>query len=306
MKVEFHIGIDDTDSPRGGCTTYTMSLLSDKLQHDGLELDGYPYLVRLNPNVPWKTRGNAATAIHLQIPKARIEQVKETAIKIVEESSDTSQPDTDPAIVFLEGPVPSSLREFYSRALTDILTTEETEQLAAETGVEFRLIKGNRGLVGALAAVGADLNKDDHTFEIIAYRRKENCGTKRKVDLKSVMDMNSRMGNSTFNNLDPQTGRILVAPHGPDPVLFGVRGEDPWSVIEAFQMIRPNEPVERATLFRTNQGTDAHLLRSRWINELQRDQSGNITGGECTVLMRPPPPRPASSAPRPRPPPTAH
>jgi tRNA(Ile2)-agmatinylcytidine synthase len=282
LKVEFHIGIDDTDSPRGGCTTYATSLLWDKLQHEGLELDGYPYLVRLNPNVPWKTRGNAATAIHLQIPKARIEQVKETAIKIVEESSDTSQPDTDPAIVFLEGPVPSSLREFYSRALTDILTTEETEQLAAETGVEFRLIKGNRGLVGALAALGADLNGDDHTFEIIAYRRKENCGTKRKVDLKSVMDMNSRMGNSTFNNLDPQTGRILVAPHGPDPVLFGVRGEDPWSVIEAFQMIRPNEPVERATLFRTNQGTDAHLLRSRRISELQRDQSGNITGGVMT------------------------
>src|SRR5437879_1293494 len=70
LKVEFHIGIDDTDSPRGGCTTYTMSILSDRLQHEELELDGYPCLVRLNPNVPWKTRGNAATALHLKIGRA--------------------------------------------------------------------------------------------------------------------------------------------------------------------------------------------------------------------------------------------
>ena len=111
MKVEFHIGIDDTDSPRGGCTTYTMSILSDRLQHEELELDGYPCLVRLNPNVPWKTRGNAATALHLKVPKNRIGEVKEAAIKTVEETSDVSQPNTDPAIVFLEGPVPSILRE---------------------------------------------------------------------------------------------------------------------------------------------------------------------------------------------------
>ncbi|TMI67464.1 DUF1743 domain-containing protein [Candidatus Bathyarchaeota archaeon] len=282
LKVEFHIGIDDTDSPRGGCTTYTMSILSDRLQHEELELDGYPCLVRLNPNVPWKTRGNAATALHLKVPKTRIGEVKEAAIEIVEETSDVSQPNTDPAIVFLEGPVPSILRHFYSRALTDILTVEEAEQLAAEAGVESCLIKGNRGTVGALAAVGADLNRDDHTFEMIAYRRKENRGTKRKVDPESVMEMNSKMGDSTFNNLDPDTGRILVAPHGPDPVLFGVRGEDPWSVAEAFKMIRPNEPVERATLFKTNQGTDAHFSRSRWITELQADQSGNITGEVMT------------------------
>ena len=282
MKVEFHIGIDDTDSPRGGCTTYTMSLLSDKLQKDGLEFNDYPFLVRLNPNIPWKTRGNAATALHLSIPKSRIREAKEAAIKTVEDTSDSSQPNTDPAIVFLEGPVPSSLREFYSRALTDVLTIEEAEKLATEYIVDSYLIKGNRGLIGALAAVGADLDRDDHTFEIIAYRRKENRGTKRNVDPESVREMNSRMGNSTFNNLDPETGRILVAPHGPDPVLFGVRGEDPKSVSVAFKMIRPNEPVERTTLFKTNQGTDAHLSRSRTIRELQREQAGNITGEVMT------------------------
>ena len=285
MKVEFHIGIDDTDSPKGGCTTYTMSLLSDNLQQLGFEVDGFPCLVRLNPNVPWKTRGNGATALHLNVPQARIGEVKQTTIKTVRDTSDASEPNTDPAIVFLDGAIPSSLREFYSRALTDVLTVEEAQSVAAGADVEYHLLKGNQGLVGALAAVGADLDKDEHTFEIIAYRAKEHRGTKRRVDPESVKEMDSRMGYRTFNNLDPDTGRILVAPHGPDPVLFGVRGEDPSSVAEAFKMIRPNEPVERATLFKTNQGTDAHFSRSRWIRELQAAQSGNITGEVMTHPM---------------------
>jgi tRNA(Ile2)-agmatinylcytidine synthase len=284
LEVEFHLGIDDTDSPRGGCTTYTMSLLSENLKRAGLEFESYPCLVRLNPNVPWKTRGNAAMSLHLNIPENRIGEVKEAAIKTVEENSDISQPNTDPAIVFLEGPVPISLREFYSRALTDVLTVEEAKTQAKEAGVDSCLIKGNRGLIGALAAVGADLDRDDHTFEIIAYRIEENRGTKRKVDPESVREMNSRMADSTFNNLDPETGRILVAPHGPDPVLFGIRGEDPSLLTEAFKIVRPNEPIERATMFKTNQGTDAHLLRQRTVKELQRDQAGNITG---EVMTRP-------------------
>src|SRR5207245_5589487 len=167
-----------------------MSILSDKLQHEELELDGYPCLVRLNPNVPWKTRGNAATALHLTVPKTRIGEVKEVAIETVEETSDVSQPNTDPAIVFLEGPVPSILRGFYSRALTDILTVEETEQLAAEACVESCLIKGNRGMVGALAAVGADLNRDDYKFEMLGDRCKEDRGTKRKVEPEPVIEVN--------------------------------------------------------------------------------------------------------------------
>ena len=28
----------------------------------------------------------------------------------------------------------------------------------------------------------------------------------------------------TFNSFDTKKGRILIAPHGPDPVFYGVRG----------------------------------------------------------------------------------
>ena len=58
----FHVGIDDTDSLDGGCTTWVASRVIEALLSD-YDLIGAPRLVRLNPNVPWKTRGNGAVAL---------------------------------------------------------------------------------------------------------------------------------------------------------------------------------------------------------------------------------------------------
>ncbi len=61
MVVPIYVGVDDTDSVKGMCTTY----LATELIREFSELDllGNPRLVRLNPNVPWKTRGNGAVAL---------------------------------------------------------------------------------------------------------------------------------------------------------------------------------------------------------------------------------------------------
>ncbi len=58
-----YIGIDDTDSINGGCTTWLATEVIKELSE--FDLIGCPRLVRLNPNVPWKTRGNAAVALTL-------------------------------------------------------------------------------------------------------------------------------------------------------------------------------------------------------------------------------------------------
>jgi tRNA(Ile2)-agmatinylcytidine synthase len=55
-----YVGIDDTDSLQGMCTTYVMTEIIHELTTRGLDLIGYPRLVRLNPMIPWKTRGNGA------------------------------------------------------------------------------------------------------------------------------------------------------------------------------------------------------------------------------------------------------
>ena len=55
-----HIGIDDTDSPDGMCTTYLACHIIDKLKEVGIEIVGYPRLIRLNPFARFKTRETAA------------------------------------------------------------------------------------------------------------------------------------------------------------------------------------------------------------------------------------------------------
>jgi tRNA(Ile2)-agmatinylcytidine synthase len=59
--------------------------------------------------------------------------------------------------------------------------------------------------------------------------------------------------------VDHHNNRIVFAPHSADPVLFGIRGSDPQAIQKALDTIK-SEPIERSVLYRTNQGTDAHIL----------------------------------------------
>jgi tRNA(Ile2)-agmatinylcytidine synthase len=137
---------------------------------------------------------------------------------------------------------------------------------------------GVRGLIGSLAAIGAGLDSVEHTFEIIAYRIRENLGDPRRIDRESVKLMNAKYEDRTFNNLDPESGRVLVSPHGLDPVLLGIRGYSPNDVLDAFKELQLNEEIERVIIFRTNQGTDAHLGKTRKAVDLKPHQSGALTG----------------------------
>src|SRR5205809_5790324 len=278
MLTELHIGIDDTDSQKGGCTTYTATVLFQDLIERGFKPSDFPWLVRLNPNIPWKTRGNGALAVHFFVQEEQIENVQRLAIETVERTTVASARGTDPAVAFLKGQVPRTLREYSTRALHDVLSVREARVVAAKVGAEVHALVGVRGIIGSLAAIGASLNSVKNTFEIIAYRTRENLGTPRHIDHESVKLMNAKHGNGTFNNLDPESGRVLVSPHGPDPVLLGIRGYGPQDVLSAFNEVHLWEEVERVMTFRTNQGTDAHLGKMRRAAELRPHQSGSLTG----------------------------
>jgi tRNA(Ile2)-agmatinylcytidine synthase len=278
VLTEFHIGIDDTDSRDGGCTTYTATLVFHALCNAGFKPLDFPWLVRLNPNIPWKTRGNGALAIHMLVSDAKIATAVQIALEIVQVTSDTSASGTDPTVTFLQGQVPMALREFSSRALYDVLSVREANRIAEMVKAEVHQIRGTRGVIGSLAAIGAGLDLNDHSFEIIAYRSREKLGKTRDVDLESVKQMDNEFGEQTFQNLDPETGRALICPHGPDPVLLGIRGFQPDVLLEAFGRVRIREPVERIMIFRTNQGTDAHIKCSRKVSELEPYQSTVLSG----------------------------
>lgn len=264
-----HIGFDDTDSPRRGCTTYVAALLVELLTKLGIQFLDYPNLVRLNPNVPWKTRGNGSLCLRIQYDESLEEEIKEQVIQLIEENADLEYEHTDPGVVFFNGSeIPLEIRDFSEKAITSVVNLNQAIKLLKKFRVEAVGFKKSRGIIGGLAAVGEPL-QGDHTFEIIAYRRPENYGTKRRIDSASVLEMDRATAPYTFNNVDPETGRILITPRGPDPILFAIRGETPEIVKEAFKMVKSLEPIERWVIFRTNHGTDAHLRSVEKLDQIR-------------------------------------
>lgn len=262
-----HIGLDDTDSTRKGCTTYITALLVKKLEGLNVTFLDYPNLIRLNPNVPWKTRGNGALCLRIKHTAGFEDEIKETAIRLVEEHSDLSFEGTDPGIVFFQNEkIPEEIKAFAENAVTGIVTLKEAMRLIKKFGGEALGFKACRGIIGALAAIGKTL--EDYTYEVIAYRAPQNFGSKRRVAEASIFKMDKMTRPYTFNNVDTEKGRVIITPRGPDPILFGIRGETPEIVKKAFGLIKPLEPVDRWLIFRTNQGTDAHLKRAAALNHV--------------------------------------
>jgi len=273
-----HIGFDDTDSTRQGCTTYVAALLVAELEKLNVTFLDYPRLVRLNPNVPWKTRGNGALCLNFEYDEAVEEQIKEITINLIEAHSDLEWKGTDPGIVFLKADqVPQEITAFAKKALTSIVKVDVAVALICKYHGEAHGYNTQQGLVGALAAIGENLTKD-HTYELIAYRTAENRGTKRQVDETSIFQMDQELQPYTFNNVDLEKKRVIITPRGPDPILFGIRGETAQTVKQAFSMVKPLEPVERWMIFRSNQGTDAHLTHVKTLNQIQPYSSIVIKG----------------------------
>ena len=266
--MELHLGIDDTDSLRFGCTTYIAAILVEKLLNMGAEFVDYPNLIRLNPNVPWKTRGNGAICLRFRHSEDISEEALEEAVSLVEGYADFECANTNPGVVLHRGPVPKEFTMFSKRVIQSVVELREAEGLIRRYGCKAVGFKNRRGLIGALAAIGETL-EGDHTYELLAYRVKENWGKPRMVDPKSVEEMDRATAPMTFDNVDPETGRVLITPRGPDPVLYGIRGETPEIVYKAHLMVKVGEEIERWVIFRTNQGTDSHLRPVRDVSEVR-------------------------------------
>lgn len=280
--MRLHVGIDDTDSLAGGCTTRIATDLVLALCRIGVTFLDYPNLIRLNPNVPWKTRGNGAVCLRLE-SDLQPEEILELAMEEIERNSRLSDPETDPGVVVQRGPVQPEVVEFSKEALTRIVTPSDAISVIKRVRAEAIAYGTTRGIIGALAAIGNLLDRE-YTYELIAYRAADSIGKPRLVDKEQVLKMDEQMKVVTFNNADPETGRVLITPRGPDPILCGIRGESPEAVRKAFRMLSIGEPVDAWMIFRTNQGTDAHLVRNFVISELQ-DNCAVVV--EATVAEKP-------------------
>jgi tRNA(Ile2)-agmatinylcytidine synthase len=269
------IGIDDTDSLRGMCTTFLATEVVRDLTNE-FDLIGYPRLVRLNPNVPWKTRGNGAICIPIgkgsgrsfrvgQIDSCSIsayqrsaedpepQRVLERIEPIVEKWSDLKAQGTEPGLVVLNR---KPRQRLYWKAVRGVVERRVAELEIRKRGVA-RCWKGGRGLIGAAAACA--WRPHNRSWEVLAYREASLWGTRRTLSPDSVQEIDA-ICNHTFNNYDYDNRRVVIAPRSPCPVLFGVRGFRPGELVRAVRIVRGERP-SRWMIFLTNQGTDDHVLR---------------------------------------------
>ncbi|WP_292486741.1 tRNA(Ile)(2)-agmatinylcytidine synthase [Methanohalobium sp.] len=273
------IGIDDTDSREGMCTTYLGAILIEELTVFG-SIRGYPILVRLNPTIPYKTRGNAAIAI--QIDTKYPDKVIEHVISKIESLAEMQSEKTNPGVVFLHdreyNKSKAALKDFFYDTVHNVMAIENAKNLISKLGLIAKGYKKERGIIGALAATGAMLDGEwDSTYEYLTYRKKERWGSPRVVDENSIYKSDLDFYPDTWDTVDWENYVIVCVPKSPDPVLYGIRGRDDHTVKSAAEDIK-SETVERSAVYKTNQGTDMHLLNVSSIKNVNDMQSYIIQG----------------------------
>ena len=263
------IGLDSFDTAFTGCTTHLASLMAIELERRGHRLLDYPWLVRLNPTVPWKTRGNAAVAILVGVDNAAEAKraVRDVLIPLAKAYGE--QPKAALIALYVEEAEPSlagwlearspCLERLYHRAVHTLAPISEALDCLRSGGDALLSIgAGRRGIVGAVAALGMD-PRSDYTFELLTYRKPGRWLEPRRIDPGSVIEYDYRYRPLTFSNYDYEKDIPLIAPHGHDPVLYGVRGEDPHVLLRALDEIDAGEEPSHWMLYRSNQATNAHL-----------------------------------------------
>lgn len=259
------IGIDDTDSrDEGMCTTYVATRIAEKLVDAGASVERR-LLIRLNPAVERKTRGNAALAIHTDSdPDAAFSIAEETIADLTAVDHRTS-----PGLVVADvapAEVPQRVVEFSRAALREIHSLHAAIRLAEEHGWRHAAITSETsagdaegyGRIGALAAIGAWNAIDEWTYELLAYRELERCGTPRTVDVESVFEAADLEYPDVWDTVDRVETEPVCIPNAPGPILYGIRGDDPDACRTVADHI-VSETVDRVAIFQTNQGTDAHV-----------------------------------------------
>ena len=264
------LGLDDTDTLAGGCTTLVFHQL---LEH----LPSYvsireTRLVRLWPFAKKRTRGNAAMAADLVLLNDEsnvITDVKqlESATKsllehldnwwtehiaplegAVEQSTHNDRPQvpTEPGMVWFNDQPDET---FYRMAVAENVVLSQAP--AADKSW------GSHGIIGATAATS--WAAQSHTWEAIAWR--DDCSsTVRDICERTLSVIDSWQG--TFMSRDSRKGRSLIAPRGNCPVLFGVRARDKKTANNAAKKLLESEATQPSSgmrIFMTNQASDDHL-----------------------------------------------
>lgn len=287
------LAFDNTDGPEGGCTTYLAFHVLLALPE--LALTGLPRLVRLNPNVPWKTRGNGAVCLPLGRPTGPQTKVGELLGRDILAFPDGEPVEPDEALLarafaVLERHAQRSARPAvaasdqpphaaaYWQAVQALVTQDEAEAGLAASHAVWRTHPSRDALAGCLGALAWP--GPPSSYEFLAYRDPANWATERRLD-PAPLAATERPGAplfagagprpaATFHTTDPTEGRLACVPHTPDPVLCGLRGWDANRLMDAAQRAlsaAAQEPIQGWLMWATNQASGDHVADAQELGE---------------------------------------
>ena len=168
-----------------------------------------------------------------------------------------TSPRANSGLVLHEGlEIPNEIQEFSRRALFSVMSLREARGLVNMFKMDSFELRSGQGIVGALASIG-NLLVHDHTFELIAYRK--DVRRKRVIDFDKVVRMSETRFPRRSAVMIRDYDRVMISPHGPDPVLCGIRGENARAVRDAFRDLKPIDNLLGYMIFRSNQATGEHL-----------------------------------------------
>lgn len=288
------LALDNTDGLQGGCTTQVAMAILDALPE--LVLRGPPRLVRLNPNVPWKTRGNGAVMLDLGEQRGESAQVGFTSrgpLFVYSDAKPTqpttellerawaviaahAQPDAQPGLL-LAAKAPAE--EWYWNAVRTFVPPEDAVRAVSET--LHRATGDGRGLVGCLAAAAWRGPASSH--ELLGYRPPQEWGSPRRVAAAPLagLDEAGVTFHTTWGN------RLLCVPRGPDPVLMGLRGRDRERLLShglPALLAAGGNSVASWAVWETNQASGDHVTAAASIADPLTLATMQV---EATVATRP-------------------
>ena len=264
------LGIDDTDSLEGGCTTLVFHQLLDSIPCEY----GEPRLTRLWPFAAQRTRGNASLSVEIYCDESIIEWLDKYWIDNIlplkgqisnSEHSDRKQYPSDPGMtLFFEQPN----EDYYWKAVRG-------EVDFYQGGHQW----GGNGRIGAAASCAWRGN--NRTWEGIAWRMGERIVSEEALTIVDELD-------GTFLCRDPRSNRGLISPRGPCPVMFGVRATSKEVAEKATKILVENSaPTSGSRVFATNQGTGDHIesVKTLTISSKEIIQGGHVLLNEKFIAF---------------------
>ena len=267
-----YVSFDDTDSRNAMCTTF---LVAEIVRAGKYDLIGNPSLVRLNPNIPYKTRGNGAVRLSIgrgtgkrtlcgysegkpvysyeeSAGEEDPEEIFDHVYNIVEKNYQREE-NTNPGIVVSKGLFPENL---YREAVHGEVYLDHVLRMNRELGSRFGGMGNGRGIIGSSAAMAWRGKRV--TYEVIGYREDDHH-VPQNTKMEAALYADSVEG--TFNSVDIHNRYPAIFPNPRTPVVYGIRGVNKEYLLKASSAVNGMMPFnpDSVILFETNQGTDDHI-----------------------------------------------